>query len=65
MASTEKNASTKSSDFHYGQWFPLKGMTFAKRNGFREKEQLPLPAIVSIKMNALKEMTYTKKNDFH
>ena len=38
MASTEKNASTKSSDFHYGQWFPLKGMTFAKRNGFREKE---------------------------
>ena len=55
-------ASTKSSDFHHGQWFPLKSMIFAKRNGFREKEYnfqywqwFPLNAMFSTKRNGLHE----------
>ena len=41
MATTEKN------DFHYGPWFPLKGIASAKMNDLHQKEWLPLKGMIS------------------
>ena len=70
MASTERNGYLKKELLHKKQQHSLKGMASNKRNGFHSKKCLPLKGMVSAsdgfqKWFPLKEMVFTKRNDFH